>query len=44
MSGDHYTTREAMCHRRVKKMDKMDAVEKPTNAAEAQDRPTSASQ
>ena len=32
--GDHYTTREAKYHSRVKVMDKMDAVEKPTALGE----------
>jgi hypothetical protein len=44
MGGDHHTTRGAMYHSRVKVMDKMDAVEKPTTLEEAQDRPTSLSQ
>src|SRR5713226_6184342 len=30
MGGDHHATGEAMYHSRVKKMDKIDAVEKPT--------------
>jgi hypothetical protein len=44
MGGDHYTTREAKYHSRVKVMDKINAVEKPTTSAEAQDRPTFVSQ
>jgi hypothetical protein len=30
MGGDHHATGEAIYHSRVKKMDKIDAVEKPT--------------
>jgi len=37
MSSDHHATEKAIYHSRVKKMNKMEAVEKPTTPAEVQD-------
>jgi hypothetical protein len=40
MGGDHHATGKALYHSSFKKMDKIDAVEKPTTPGEAEDRHT----